>query len=75
MLGHPLRLRQILVNLEGKRHQIHPAEIVLGLDVDVTTAGPIPIRLGVRNSGIGIPVAQRSRIFQHFTEAASSSTP
>jgi signal transduction histidine kinase len=48
---------------------------VLGLDVDITTAGPIPIRFGVRNSGIGIPVAQRSRIFQHFTEAASSTTP
>jgi two-component system, sensor histidine kinase and response regulator len=76
VLGDPLRLRRILVNLEANAIKFtERGEIVLGLDVDVRTAGAIQLRFRVRNSGIGIPAAQRSRIFLHFTEADSSTTP
>lgn len=37
-------------------------------------AHAVQLRIAVRDSGIGMPDTQRSRIFQHFTQADSSTT-
>ena len=75
MVGDPLRLRQILVNLLDNAIKFtERGEVVLGLDADRPDAGATRLRITVRDSGIGIPAAQRSRIFQHFTQADSSTT-
>jgi two-component system sensor histidine kinase/response regulator len=49
-------------------------EVVLRVAAPAPRDGHIPLRLSVRDSGSGIPEAQRSLIFQHFTPADSSTT-
>ncbi len=75
LLGDPLRLRQILVNLVDNAIKFtERGEVVLGVAAAAPRDGHVSLRLSVRDSGIGIPEAQRSLIFQHFTQADSSTT-
>lgn len=66
--GDPLRLRQIIVNLVGN-------------SVKFTDSGEVSLRVSmvadrvrfeVRDTGIGIPEAQRERIFEPFAQADDS---
>jgi signal transduction histidine kinase len=75
VLGDPLRLRQILVNLVANAIKFTERyEVVLVLDAARPEGDAIRVRISVRDSGTGIPGAQRSRSFQHFTQAESFST-
>jgi two-component system, sensor histidine kinase and response regulator len=75
LLGDPLRLRQILVNLVDNVVEFtERGEVVLRVAAAAPRDRHIPLRLSVRDSGSGIPEAQRSLIFQHFTQADSSTT-
>jgi CheY-like chemotaxis protein len=75
VLGDPLRLRQILVSLVANAIKLTERyEVVLVLDAARPEGDAIRLRISVRDSGTGIPGAQPSRSFQHFTQADSFST-
>jgi CheY-like chemotaxis protein len=75
VLGDPLRLRQILVSLVANAIKFTERyEVVLVLDAARPEGDAIRVRISVRDSGTGIPGAQPSRSFQHFTQADSFST-
>jgi len=60
-------LRQVLVKLVGNAIKFtETGEAVLRLEAGIPEAGALPLRVSVRDSGIGIPAAQRSMIFQHL---------
>ena len=66
--GDPGRLRQVLINLMGNALKFtEKGEVV----VRVTVQGP-DLRFEVRDTGIGIQVQDRERIFQPFTQAEGS---
>ncbi len=76
-LGDPNRLRQILVNLIGNGIKFTEkggvwieASPVAAEDAD----DRIRLRLDIRDSGIGMPEAVRTNLFQNFTQADSSIT-
>jgi signal transduction histidine kinase/CheY-like chemotaxis protein len=66
----PTRLRQILANLVSNAVKFTSAGDVL---VSVGATGD-RLRLEVRDSGIGIPVERRARLFQPFSQVDSSTT-
>jgi signal transduction histidine kinase/CheY-like chemotaxis protein len=73
--GDPTRLRQILMNLVGNAVKF-TAKGEVAVRVECIEDGDESVRLGfvVRDTGIGIPPEQQSRIFQAFTQADGSMT-
>lgn len=76
VIGDPLRLRQILVNLAGNAIKFTDhGEVVLAIRVEPgAPAGHTRLALSVRDTGIGIAPENQARIFQGFTQAEASTT-
>ena len=73
--GDPLRLRQILLNLVGNAIKFTESG-GLGVRMRVTdeSAPEIGLRIDVRDTGIGIAIADQERIFAAFEQADGSMT-
>ncbi|WP_431024820.1 response regulator [Halomonas sp. H5] len=75
LLGDPLRLRQVVVNLVGNAIKFTPrGEVVVDLRLESRDARRVRLGVEVRDTGIGIPEAQRRRIFEAFGQADTSIT-
>ena len=75
VLGDPLRLRQVIVNLVGNALKFtHAGEIVVAVDVAAITEHAVELRFSVRDTGIGIPPDRIGTIFQSFEQADSSNS-
>ena len=75
LVGDPLRLRQILLNLVGNAIKFTDQGTV-SVDVTVENESVSTLRLhcAIADSGIGIPKEKQSLIFEAFTQADSSTT-
>ncbi|NDY91585.1 hybrid sensor histidine kinase/response regulator [Ideonella livida] len=77
--GDPLRLRQVLINLLGNAVKFTERGHVR-LNVSLvpgavwTPGGPVPLRLEVRDTGIGMGPEARARLFQAFEQGDRSTT-
>ena len=75
LLGDPLRLRQILINLIGNAIKFtERGEIVVTVEHDRESKGPGCLHFRVADTGIGIPAARLDQIFDSFTQVDSSTT-
>ncbi|ACB74121.1 response regulator [Opitutus terrae] len=75
IIGDPVRLRQIFVNLLGNAVKFTPAgEIVLQIRVLEFDGEAYALQLGVRDTGIGIAADKQHRLFQSFSQVDSSTT-
>ncbi|MBN7796641.1 YfiR/HmsC family protein [Parahaliea mediterranea] len=75
VLGDPLRLRQVMVNLVGNAIKFTEAgEIDVDLQLVSAAEQGIRIRFEVHDTGIGITEAQQEKIFQAFDQADASTT-
>ena len=79
LLGDPLRLRQILVNLLNNAIKFTNAgqvELAVkpGLVPIPKQVGVVSVHFEVRDSGIGISKKDQARIFESFTQADDSTT-
>ena len=80
LLGDPLRLGQILVNLVGNALKFTArGHIALRVELDdatpvVTPGGPLVLRFTVEDTGLGISQEQQARLFQAFAQADASTT-
>jgi len=71
VMGDPLRLQQILFNLLGNAIKFtETGSVRLSLE----NAGESMLRIRVADTGIGLTDEQRSRLFQPFVQADSSTT-
>jgi CheY-like chemotaxis protein len=71
VIGDPLRLQQILFNLLGNAIKFTETGSVR---VSLENAGESMLRIKVADTGIGLTDEQRSRLFQPFVQADSSTT-
>jgi PAS domain S-box-containing protein len=75
VVGDPLRLRQILLNLLDNAVKFTDAGgITLRASMRERNPEHCQLRLSVRDTGIGIPEAAFSRIFQAFAQADGSTS-
>lgn len=75
LIGDPLRLGQVLINLATNAVRFtEMGEVVIGARPITTRAADAELYFWVRDSGIGMSPAQVGRIFQAFNQGESSTT-
>ena len=75
LIGDPLRLGQVLLNLCGNAVKFTAqGEVELAFRLLSSTQTGISAQIYVRDSGIGIPPEQQQRLFEKFTQADQSTT-
>jgi len=75
LIGDPGRLRQILLNLLSNAIKFTPrGEVEVSVDVLSDDARQVRLRFAVRDTGIGLDDDAKSRVFEPFTQADSSTT-
>ncbi|RPI61663.1 MAG: sensor histidine kinase [Lysobacterales bacterium] len=75
LLGDPLRLRQVLMNLVGNAVKFtERGEVVVRADVAAVGGGRAIVRLAVTDTGIGMDPAALDKIFQPFAQADETTT-
>jgi signal transduction histidine kinase/ActR/RegA family two-component response regulator len=77
LVGDPVRLRQVLVNLVSNALKFtDKGEILVRVvhDLESTPASRAALHFSVVDTGIGIPVDKQVAIFQAFTQADGSTT-
>ena len=75
LVGDPLRLNQILVNLGNNAVKFtEQGEIVLMARIKSRSDNKISLEFSMRDSGIGMTEEQQAKLFQSFSQADSSIT-
>ncbi len=79
IVGDPVRLRQILINLLNNAVKFTDAgEVVLTVTTATPEArapgDPVLLRFSVRDTGIGIPADRMNRLFKSFSQVDASTT-
>ncbi len=75
ILGDPVRLRQVLVNLINNAIKFtHKGNITLDISLASKKGEDVLISFAVKDQGIGIPLDRQDKIFEVFTQADDSTT-
>jgi two-component system sensor histidine kinase/response regulator len=75
LIGDPVRLRQILVNLVGNAIKFtERGEILVEVSLGRTEGDGVVLGFSVTDTGIGIPADQCARVFESFHQIDSSLT-
>ena len=75
LLGDPLRVRQVLMNLIGNAVKFtKQGEIAVKADIDAIEGERASVRLTVKDTGIGMDTAAIARIFEPFVQGDESTT-
>ncbi|HEY9064372.1 MAG TPA: response regulator [Burkholderiaceae bacterium] len=75
LVGDPLRLSQVLLNLGSNAAKFTPeGEIVVAVRMLQQDDASVTLRFEVRDTGIGMSTQQQQRLFQAFTQADSSTS-
>jgi len=73
--GDPVRLRQILINLLGNAVKFTDAgEVLLSIECLKRSGEEAEIRFEVRDTGVGIPAENHSKVFDAFQQSDTSVT-
>ncbi len=75
LLGDPLRLGQILINLVNNAVKFtERGEVVVSIALEELESEQVKLKFSVRDSGIGMTPEQSANLFQAFTQADTSTT-
>jgi len=75
VVGDPVRVRQILVNLISNALKFtHEGGVRVALELGPEASGRVAVVLRVSDTGIGMTEATRNRIFEAFSQADGSTT-
>jgi len=75
LIGDPLRLGQILLNLTNNSVKFtEHGEVVIRTQLDNQTEDRVTLAFSVKDTGIGMTAEQAAKLFQPFTQADTSTT-
>ena len=75
LIGDPLRLEQVIINLVSNAVKFTQAgEIIISVELVVRQEKQVRLRFTVRDTGIGMTQEQQAKLFQPFTQADGSTT-
>jgi len=75
MLGDPMRIRQVIVNLVSNALKFtKQGEVKISIDVVSKGIDSVELKVTVSDTGIGIRVAAQDTLFNAFTQADGSTT-
>ena len=75
LIGDPLRLGQILINLVNNAVKFtERGEVLVTVALEEQLADRVKVRFSVRDSGIGMTPEQSAKLFQAFSQADTSTT-
>jgi PAS domain S-box-containing protein len=75
MIGDPLRLGQILINLCNNAAKFtEKGEILVSINLAARKGDKVALQCTVRDTGIGMTPEQQGRLFQSFSQADTSTT-
>jgi two-component system sensor histidine kinase/response regulator len=75
VIGDPVRLRQVVLNLAGNAIKFtDQGEVVLRVEPEPSGEDGLNLHFTVTDTGIGIPEEKRQLIFEPFTQADASTT-
>jgi PAS domain S-box-containing protein len=75
LVGDPMRLQQVLLNLVGNAIKFtERGEVVLSIGATRVEDGRVELSFAVRDTGIGIAHDQQQRLFEAFSQADSSTS-
>ncbi len=75
LIGDPLRLGQILINLVNNAVKFtERGEVLVTVALEALLADRVKVRFSVRDSGIGMTPEQTAKLFQAFSQADTSTT-
>jgi signal transduction histidine kinase/CheY-like chemotaxis protein len=70
LMGDPIRLGQVLINLVGNAIKFtEHGEVSMNVSVESVTIGRVCLQFSVRDTGIGIPLDKQGGLFQEFQQA------
>ena len=75
LIGDPLRLSQIILNLSNNAIKFtEKGEIIIGVEEIQKFSNEVELHFWVRDTGIGMTPAQQANLFQSFSQADTSTT-
>ena len=75
LVGDPLRLGQVLVNLGNNAVKFtEQGEVVIGIEKTAEDEKGVELHFRVRDTGIGMTPEERAKLFRPFSQADSSTT-
>lgn len=75
MIGDPLRIGQILINLCNNAAKFtEKGEILVSINLAARKGDKVVLQCTVRDTGIGMTPEQQARLFQSFSQADTSTT-
>ncbi|MDR1995467.1 response regulator [Azonexus sp.] len=75
LIGDPLRLGQILINLGNNAVKFtENGEVVVGIEKFAQDADSVELHFWIKDTGIGMTAEQCGRMFQSFSQADASTT-
>ena len=75
VIGDPVRLRQVVLNLAGNAIKFtDQGEVVLRVEAEASEPEQLTLHFTVTDTGIGVPKDKQKLIFEPFTQADTSTT-
>ena len=75
LIGDPLRLGQVLINLAGNAIKFtDKGEVLVLTEIEEETEDEVALRFTIRDSGIGMTQEQIDKLFHAFTQADTTTT-